>query len=257
MPRERDETPSEPEADQTAGSVGERLGSKLADQNLGEFVLGAIDGTITTFAIVAGSVGADLSAGIVVVLGIANLLADGFSMGIGVFLASRAENQRLERTRRAEERHTKQVPEGETEVVRRIFAEKGFEGEELERVVEVITSDRDRWVETMIREEHRLTTEPKRACRAGLVTYLAFVIAGTIPLIPFFVTIAGSKDVSGPFVWSAAFTGLAFFLVGTVKSRFVEGSWLYEGIETLAVGGFAAGVAYGIGYALRGLVDAI
>ena len=257
MSRDRDETLSKLEADHTPGAVRKRLESRVADQNLGEFVLGAIDGAITTFAIVAGAVGADLAAGIVVVLGVANLIADGFSMGIGVFLGSRAENQRIERTRRMEERQIELIPEGEIEEVRQIFAAKGFEGEDLERAVEVITSDRDRWVETMIREEHGLRPEGKQAGRAGVVTFSAFVAVGTIPLIPFLVNVAASDSIAAPFAWSAALTGVAFFLVGAVKSRFVDGSWIYEGLETLAVGGFAAGVAYGIGYALRGLVDAI
>lgn len=254
---EQSKTASELKAVHTPLAVRKRLEETRSDRNLGEFVLGGIDGTITTFAIVAGAIGADLAAGIVVILGIANLIADGFSMGIGVFLGKRSENQHIEKTRRMEERHIALIPKGEIEEVRQIFAAKGFEGKDLERVVEVITSDRDRWVDTMILEEHGLIPEGKNPGRAGITTFSAFIAVGVIPLIPFLVNVVIPGWVSAPFIWSAVLTGFAFFLIGAIKSRFVDASWLYGGLEILGIGGFAAGVAYGIGYALKGLVDAI
>ena len=254
---DRSQTISELRAVHTPQAVSRRLAAARQDSNLGDFVLGAVDGAITTFAVAAGAVGAELSTSIVVVLGVANLLADGFSMGISVFLGSRAETQRVERTRRMEEMQIDLVPEGEMEEIRQIYAAKGFEGAELERVVEVITSDRDRWVETMIREEHGLLPEGRDSRRAGGVTFLAFLVVGLIPLLPFIVDIAISGGVSSPFIWSIALTGVAFFGVGAVKSRFVDGSWWYEGLETMAVGAVAAGLAYAVGVLLRGLVDSI
>jgi VIT1/CCC1 family predicted Fe2+/Mn2+ transporter len=217
-------------------------------------VFGAMDGTVTTFAIVAGVQGAGLSPAVVVVLGLANLLADGFSMGLGNFLGARAELLATERARRMEERHIDTVPDGEREEVRQIFAAKGFSGADLERVVDVITADRRVWIDTMLREEHGLNLDTPPAWRSGLATFLAFVAVGAFPLLAFLWALFAPASVTRPFLWSAVMTGAAFFLVGVTKARVVEQSALRGGLETLLMGGAAAGLAYGVGAALGHIV---
>lgn len=238
-------------------AVRERLAEGPKHSNLGDFVLGAIDGAITTFAVVAAAVGADLSAGIIVVLGVANLLADGFSMGIGVFLGGRAEDQEVDRLRAMVETHVEVFPEGDREAIRQIYAARGFQGEDLEKAVRTVTADRHRWVSEILHELHGVASVTASPTRAGSVTFLAFLVVGTIPLIIFIADVALDGDISSPFLWSAILTGAAFFLIGTIKSRFVAGRWWYEGLETLLVGGVAALLAYGVGVALRGLVDTV
>src|ERR1044072_7380007 len=137
----------------TAEAVRRRLAAPPPVSYLRDFVYGAIDGTVTTFAVVAGVEGASLSATVVIILGIANLVADGFSMAVSTFLGSRAEAQQRERARCEEQRQIELVPEGEREEIRQLFAAKGFAGDELERIVEVITSDRDVWGAAMMSEE--------------------------------------------------------------------------------------------------------
>ena len=237
----------------TPEAISERLERGPSQSYLRDFVYGSIDGAVTTFAIVAGVAGAALSPGIVVVLGIVNLIADGFSMAISNYLGIRAEDLQRQRARSTEREHIARFPEGEREEIRQIFAAKGFEGDDLERVVEVITSDEVEWVNTMLREEHGLSLVGPSPWKAALTTFLAFFIIGGIPLLPYMAKLTVSSDEFDPFPWSAYSTGVAFFLVGTLKSRFIEASWIRAGCTTLLVGTLAASLAYASGYLLRGL----
>ena len=136
---------------------------------LRDWVYGGIDGTVTTFAIMAGVVGANLSPSIVIILGIANLLADGFSMAAANFTGTKAEHDEYEQLRNMEERHVALAPEGEREEIRQIFRAKGFEGEALEDAVDVITKRRERWIDTMMAEEHGMPgRDPLGAARRAL-----------------------------------------------------------------------------------------
>ena len=257
MTHRSDESLRELAAAHTPEAVKARLEAGPSHSDLRDFIFGAIDGTVTTFAVVSGVSGAGLSAGVLIILGAANLIADGFSMGISNFLGTRAERQQRARTRSEEEYHVKMFPEGEKEEIRQIFASKGFSGADLERVVEVITSDDDRWVTTMLREEHGLPAEEVSPWRAGLVTYLGFMIAGLLPLLPFIYQALVPGGLPQPLFWSIALAGVVFFTIGALKSIYVEQRWYWAGVEILAIGGVAAGLAYLVGAALKGIADTV
>ena len=257
MAHRSDESLRELEAAHTSEAVKARLEAGPSHSDLRDFIFGAIDGTVTTFAVVSGVSGAGLSAGVLIILGVANLIADGFSMGISNFLGTRAERQQRARTRSEEEYHVKMFPEGEKEEIRQIFASKGFSGADLERVVEVITSDDDRWVTTMLREEHGLSAEEVSPWRAGLVTYLGFMIAGLLPLLPFIYQALVPGGLRQALFWSIALAGVVFFTIGALKSLYVEQRWYWAGLEILAIGGVAAGLAYLVGAALKGFADTV
>ncbi len=230
--------------------IAARLQLAHVHSYLKDFVYGAIDGAVTTFAVVSGVAGAGLSNNVVIILGVANLIGDGFSMAAGNYLGTRAENEQRQKVRSMEERHVAEFPDGEREEIRLIFREKGFEGELLEQVVETITADRTRWVDTMLREEHGLSLETPSALKAATTTFVAFLLIGLLPLIPFLAMYIPGITLSNPYLLSTTMTGGAFFLVGAAKSRFVEAHWSYAGLETLFVGSLAAGLAYVCGVLL-------
>jgi VIT1/CCC1 family predicted Fe2+/Mn2+ transporter len=235
------------EIDHLPESIRSRL-EQRRHSYLGDGVLGAIDGTVTTFAVVAGAMGAGFSGIVVIILGFANLLADGFSMAVSNYLGTKSQQQRVAQTRRWEERHIQEIPAGEREEIAQIFARKGFAGDVLERIVETITADRRLWVDTMLTEEHGLQLDGPSPVRAGLATFLAFLLVGLVPLVPFLLP---GLDPSQRFVTSAVATGLAFLTVGVAKGMVLEQPLVRSGLETLLTGGIAAVLAYLVGSWLR------
>lgn len=233
--------------------IAERLEGGPGSYYLKDFIYGAIDGAVTTFAVVAGVAGAGLSSGIIIILGLANLLADGFSMAISNYLGTRAENQLRDQARQRELDEIAKYPKGEVEEVRQIYARKGFDGPLLEQVVAVITADRERWVNVMMQEEHGMALHDHNAVKGGLATFFAFSLIGLIPLLPYLGNWISEGLIATPFVWSSLLTGIAFLVVGAMKARFVNQSWLVSSVETLAIGGVAAVLAYGVGLILKGL----
>ena len=228
-------------------AIKERLSAGPRHSYLRDWVYGGIDGAVTTFAVVAGVVGAQLSSKVILIIGIANIVADGFSMAASNYLGTRTEHEELRRVEAIEHRHIDKFPEGEREEVRQIFREKGFEGEDLERVVDLITSDRERWVRTMLTEEYGLPQEVRSAHLAALSTFSAFLLCGLAPLVPF---IFGAANAFG---LAAFLTGAVFFVIGSVKSIWSTIPWWRSGITTLALGSVAAALAYAVGVLLQGL----
>jgi VIT1/CCC1 family predicted Fe2+/Mn2+ transporter len=235
---------SEFEHEHSTEAIRSRL-SSVRHNYIRDWIYGGIDGAVTTFAVVSGVAGAELSATIVLILGFANLIADGFSMAASNFLGTRAEQDDYKRLEKIEYRHIEQFPEGEREEIRQIYREKGFEGEELEKAVELITADKDRWVQTMLTEEYGLPGEIRSPWNAALSTFAAFLICGLIPLLPYLFTAKNS------FTISSVFTGITFFLIGSVKSRWSTSSWIRSGLETFIVGSLAAVLAYAVGVLLK------
>ena len=239
------------ESQHTPERISRRLQAANRHDYLSDFVLGAVDGTVTTFAVVSGVAGASLPNHVALILGGANLLADGFSMAVGNYLGTQADRQLMEKIRRTEERHIEEIPEGEREEIRQIFAGKGFDGEVLEHIVTTITQDRRRWVDTMLTEEFGLRLAGPSPTWAGLSTFTAFLLAGAVPLLPFCIPLEMTGTVR--FATSSLATAVTFFAIGYAKGRIVQRPGIWSGLETLAVGGVAATLAYFAGAALHHL----
>jgi len=147
-----------------------------------------------------------------------------------------------------ERKHIATVPDGEREEIRQIFSAKGFSGADLDRVVAVITSDLVLWAKTMATEEYGLAPTQRSPVLAGLNTFAAFILCGCVPLLTYLL--------AGGFMACVIATGLTFFGVGAVKSRWSPMTWWGSGLETLLIGMSAAGVAFAVSYCLKALLSA-
>lgn len=239
---------TELEHEHTQDAIAKRLAEAKPTGYLRDWVLGGIDGAVTTFAIVAGVAGAGLSHSVVIILGVANLVADGISMAAGNYSGVKAENDEYKKIRAMERRHIARAPDGERAEIRQIFANKGFQGEDLERAVGIISADEERWIDFMLTEEFGVSNFRRSPLNAGFATFSAFVICGAVPLLPFLFNVGNS------FVIAAVATGVAFFGIGALKSRWSMASWWSSGLETLAIGSAAALAAYVVGDLLEKIV---
>ena len=220
---------------------------------LGEFVYGGIDGSVTTFAVVAGAAGAELGSSVVLILGFANLLADGFAMSVGAYLSKKSERDSFEKHKAIEYWEVETMPEMEREEVREIYRSKGFEGELLDRVVEVICKDKDRWVDVMMKEELGMIKEHKSPLLMGATTYISFVLVGTIPLLVY--VLDYTNGFKGElFMTASILTGIAFAVIGFLKSYVTNVSRIKGVAETVLLGALAASVAYFVGDLLEKLL---
>jgi VIT1/CCC1 family predicted Fe2+/Mn2+ transporter len=221
--------------------IAARLDARNDSGRLRDAIFGGIDGTVTTFAIVAGVQGAGLPASIVVALGLANVLADGFSMAAGNYAGIKAVADDRRRLWAVEERHIRENPQGERDELAQILARKGLSGDVLQQATAMISANKEQWIGMMMSEEYGLSPVDDRPLGAAVVIFVAFVLAGMLPMLPYLVGLTPA------FSWSIGIAGLTFFGIGTIKSRWSLAPWWRSGLETLLIGGVAAGMAFVVG----------
>ncbi|GKX34910.1 MAG: membrane protein [Rhizobiaceae bacterium MnEN-MB40S] len=236
------------EHDHSAAAIRDRLGAGAKPNYIRDWVYGGIDGAVTTFAIISGVVGAELSTRTIIIMGFANLIADGFSMAASNYSGTKTEVDNLERLRRIERKHIAAEPEGEREEIRQILQNKGIEGEALESAVAAVTSNDETWISTMLVDEYGLSEVVRSPMLSAASTFIAFLICGLVPLMPYLI---GSED---GFVISLVATAVVFFAIGATKATWSPQPWWRSGLETLAIGLAASAVAYAIGYFLKSVV---
>ena len=222
-------------------------------QYIGDMVYGGLDGIVTTFAIVSGVAGASLGADVILILGLANLLADGLSMAAGAYLSTKSEREYYDREREREAWEVDHFPEGERAEMLEIYQAKGYSAEDAESLVNIQSKNKDLWVDTMMVHELGLLPDDRTPLRSALATFGSFLAAGSVPLLAYlaglFVPVA--PDVA--FIVSLFLSAAALFGLGAAKVLITERNWFRSGLEMLLVGGVAAGVAYLIGFLLSGL----
>jgi VIT1/CCC1 family predicted Fe2+/Mn2+ transporter len=218
---------------------------------LGSLVYGGLDGIITTFAVVSGVVGAQLEARVILILGIGNLLADGFSMGTGDYLSTKSEREYYDREARRQAWEIEQFPDGQRAELRALYIQHGYGEDEAEQMVKVQTRDQARWVNAMMIEELGMIKEDTNPIYKAVATFAAFVVAGSLPLLIYLVGLMIPIASTTAFSISVALSAIALFGLGAAKVFVTRLNPLRSGLEMLFVGGFAALVAYVIGAWLK------
>ncbi len=210
-------------------------------------ILGGQDGLVNVLGIILGVAAATSDSRIVIIAGLAATFAESISMGAVAFTSQKAGKQFYESEKARELKEIEEMPEQEKQEIREIFAKKGFKGKDLERVVEVISSDKKVWLETMMSDELKLSsyeaTDPKQS---AVVVGLSALVGSVLPLLPFFLF-----SVETAFVASIVFSVFILFVAGAIKAKFTIGSWKKSGMEMAAIGTLAAISGYVIGILLK------
>lgn len=222
-------------------------------QYLGEMVYGGLDGIITTFAVVSGVAGAELGSNVILILGLANLLADGFSMATGAYLSSKSEQEYYSRERQRESWEVDHFPEGERAELYEIYLKRGYSEEDALRLTEIQTRERERWIEAMMIDELGMLKDERNPLRNALATLVAFIVAGSVPLLIYLIGLVTPVAPGTAFFVSLGLSGLALFGLGAAKVLVTQLNPWRSGLEMLVVGGLAASVAYLVGALLKGI----
>lgn len=208
-----------------------------------DVVIGMSDGLTVPFALAAGLSGAVDSSFVVLVAGIAEMAAGSMAMGLGGYLAARSEFDSYRAELAREHAEVREMPEAEAQEVREIFRRYGLDGAALESAVQAVRTSPDGWVRFMMREELGLEEpDAKRAPISAATIGLSYVLGGLLPLSPY----ALGLPLTVAFFWSIGVTLLSLAAFGAAKARFTGVPMIRGALQTVVVGGVAAGVAYGL-----------
>jgi len=218
-----------------------------ASASVRDVVIGMADGLTVPFALAAGLSGAVNDTGVILVAGLAEIAAGAIAMGLGGYLAARTDAQHYESERRREEHEVIHLADRERREVAEIFAGYGLSGSQLDSVVSAIASNPTRWVDFMMRHELGMEQpNPRRAPLSAMTIGASYLLGGLIPLCSYF----WIKDVHQALLSSIFVTGIALAIFGTVKARLTSVPVVRGALETLLVGGLAAGVAFAVARAI-------
>lgn len=219
-----------------------------ASDTVRDIVIGMSDGLTVPFALAAGLSGAVDAAGIVVTAGVAEIAAGSIAMGLGGYLAAKTDAEHFASERAREERETYEVPEVEAAEVAEIFRDYGMSDESVASAVAALRSNRDKWVDFMMRFELGLEQpDPKRAGASAFTIALSYIVGGMVPLAPYIVMPwIGFPSVHQALIGSVLVTLAALAAFGYIKGRFTTPRPWRSAWQTVAVGGFAAATAFAV-----------
>jgi vacuolar iron transporter family protein len=221
-------------------------------RSLRDIILGGQDGLVNVLGLVLGVAAATAQLRIILAAALAATFSESIAMGGVAYTSALADRDYYLAQLAKEQREVEEVPEVETEEVREIFRDKGLHGEVLERVVKEITSDKQVWVDVMMRDELHLTPVSSRGVvRRAFVTGVSTLIGSLIPLIPFaFVPLFGIS-VTAATIMAVPLCAAVLFGVGAYKAVTLVGDWRISGLQMLVIGMVSAAAGYGIGRLLH------
>ncbi len=218
------------------------------DFNLPEIILGGQDGLVNVLGVILGVVAATSSNAIVIVAGLAATFAESISMAAVAYTSKVAEADYYQSEMEREQHEIEHEPEGEREEVRQLYTKYGFQGETLDKIVDVITSNKNTWTQVMMEQELKLEPVNRRdALPAAFVVGLSALVGSFIPLTPyFFLSIKAATTIA--LILSAC----TLFAVGFYKAQKTLGRHLIRaGFEMAIIGMVSAFVGYLIGFLLQ------
>lgn len=222
---------------------------------LSEIVYGGIDGSVTTFAVVAGAVGADLGPSVILILGFANLVADGFSMAVGAFLSSKADHEKFHKIENIVESSYDSLRNRDRITIEEIYKSKGLTGDLLEKITNETISNKKLYIDFKMKEVNEMIHPELTSFNIGLATFISFFIVGLIPLSYYvYEYLINVKSDFSSFIISCILTSLAFILIGYFKSYITDRDKIKSILETLSLGAIAASLSYLLGSFLEGMI---
>lgn len=222
-------------------------------QYLKSAVYGGLDGIVTTFAVVAGVAGASLGPAVVLILGAANLVADGLSMAIGDYLSTKAQQEYHRAERRRERWEVEHYPEGEKQEMIELYTAKGIDPAGARTVVDILSRHPEAWIDVMMVEELGIVSEEGSPWKQAAATFLSFALFGAVPLLVYVAVRLFPTWQINTFAVASLATAMTLFLLGAIKAKFTGRGWIRSGLEMLLIGGVTAAAAYSIGLLLGGL----
>ncbi len=206
-------------------------------------VFGGNDGLVSNLALVMGVAGANPAPGIIVLAGIAGLLAGAFSMAVGEFISVQSQRELLDYQVAFQHKQIREAPDQERAILARIYRERGFPDEETERLVEVIFEEPENAVRTMIFEEVGLDERSIGSpLSAAVGSFLAFTLGAFIPLLPYLLW-SGSTA----FTLSLGLSLAALAVLGLGIGLMTRRPLGYTAARQVLLGGSAAAVTYAVG----------
>lgn len=226
---------------------------KTSGQYIKSAIYGGLDGTITTFAVVAGVAGASLNAGVVLILGFANLIADGLSMAIGDYISTKSEREYQAAERERETWEARNYPEGEKQELVEIYMDKGLPKKDAEKIVQTVSKHEKAWIDIMMVEELGIVESDESPVKNALVTFFSFAAFGFVPILAYVLSLWLGLFTDSTFLVACILTGITLFTLGALKVKVTGRNWAYSGAEMLLIGGIASAAAYLVGFLLSGL----
>ena len=213
-----------------------------ANETVRDIVIGMSDGLTVPFALAAGISGvAGAATKLVVLAGLAEIAAGSIAMGLGGYLAARTDFEHYVTEQNRENWEIDHLPEREKEEVADVFRNYGMEEAHIKPILDAMSSNRDKWLDFMMRFELGLEApDPKRARISALTIGLSYILGGFIPLSSYILI----HNLFTALIISIVVTLIALFLFGYIKGRFTGTKPLKAGFQTVLVGGVAAGVAF-------------